>query len=96
MKKIVTRQTVEHVAAVARLDLTEKELKKLEQDLNSILAAFKILDKAPVKGVEASYHPIPVFDVMREDNIEKGFTPEQALGNTDHKERGFFKGPKAI
>ncbi len=95
-KKIVTRETVEHVARVARLELTEKEVKEMEKDLNNILSAFRELDKADVKGIEPSFHPLPVQDVFREDVPEKCFTPEEALGNTEHKERGFFKGPKAV
>jgi len=95
-KKIVTRETVEHVARVARLELTEKEISSMEKDLNNILSAFKDLDKAPVGKEEPSFHPILITDVTREDVPEKCFTPEEALGNTRHKERGFFKGPKAV
>ena len=94
--KIVTRQTVEHVARIARLELTEQEIKQFEKDLNNILSAFKDLDKAPVKNIEPSFHPLSITDVTREDIEEKCFTPEEALGNTEHKERGFFKGPKAV
>ena len=94
--KIVTRETVEHVARVARLELTEKEISQMEKDLNNILSAFKELDKADVKGIEPSFHPMLITDVTRADVPEKCFTPEEALGNTKHKERGFFKGPKAV
>jgi len=95
-KKLITRETVEHVARIARLDLTEKEAEQMEKDLNNILAAFKDLDKAPISKVEPSFQPLPVTDVLREDVPEKCFSSEQALGNTVHKERGFFKGPRAV
>jgi aspartyl-tRNA(Asn)/glutamyl-tRNA(Gln) amidotransferase subunit C len=95
MQKI-TRRTVEHAAGAARLELTEKETKQMEKDLNSILSAFRELDRAPVKGIEPTFHPLPLQDVLREDNPEKCFTHEEALGNTAHKEQGFFKGPKAV
>ena len=96
MKKIVTRQTVERVARVARLELADKELGQMEAELNSILAAFRGLDKAPLNGVEPSFQPLPLADVLRDDAPEQCFTPEEALGNTQHKERGFFRGPKAV
>jgi aspartyl-tRNA(Asn)/glutamyl-tRNA(Gln) amidotransferase subunit C len=95
MQKI-TRKTVEKVAKTARLDLSEKETKQMEKDLNSILSAFKELDRAPVKNAKPTFHPIPLQDVLREDVQEKCFTHEEALGNTEHKENGFFKGPKAV
>ena len=94
--KIVTLKTVEHVAQVARLKLTEKEKELMEKDLNNILGAFREMDKADVKGVEPTFQPLPSENVLREDTPEKCFTPEEALGNTQHKERGFFKGPKAV
>ena len=96
MQKKITKQTAMHVAQVARIDLTEKEAKQMEKDLNSILYAFKELDKADVKNTEPTYHPMPLADVLRDDMLEKCFTHEEALGNTAHKEQGFFKGPKAI
>jgi len=96
MKKIVNRQTVEHVARTARLSLLDKEKKEMESDLNEILGAFRVLDKAPVKELEPSFHPVPMQDALREDAVENGFSPAMALGNTEHKERGFYKGPKAI
>ena len=71
-------------------------MKQMEKDMNSILDAFKDLDKAPVKGAKPTFHPVPLENVLREDVPEKCFTHEEALGNTAHKENGFFKGPKAV
>ncbi len=93
MKKI-TEETVEHVAAIARIKLTPSELKRMQKDLTEILAAFKTLDEAP--GAEPSFQPVPMENVMREDIIEEPLPRDIALKNTKHKEKGFFKGPKAI
>lgn len=92
MKKI-NEETVKHVADLARLKLTASDLKKMQKDLNDILAAFKTLDEAPV--AEPSFQPIPMENVLREDAPEKCLSNEEALKNTKHKEKGFFKGPRA-
>lgn len=92
MKKI-TEETVKHVADLARLNLTASEIKKFQKDLTEILAAFKTLDEAPT--AEPSFQPIPMENVYREDVTEKCLTNQEALKNTRHKEKGFFKGPKA-
>ncbi|MBI4174761.1 MAG: Asp-tRNA(Asn)/Glu-tRNA(Gln) amidotransferase subunit GatC, partial [Candidatus Aenigmarchaeota archaeon] len=92
MKKI-TEETVEHVAAIARIKLTPSELKRMQKDLTEILAAFKTLDEAP--SAEPSFQPVPMENVMREDIIEEPLPRDIALKNTKHKEKGFFKGPKA-
>jgi aspartyl-tRNA(Asn)/glutamyl-tRNA(Gln) amidotransferase subunit C len=93
MKKI-DEAVVKHVAKLARLDLTEREAKKFEKDLSEIITAFKILDDAP--NAEPSFQPIAMRNILRDDSIEKGLSQEEALHNTKHKEKGFFRGPKAV
>ncbi len=93
MKK-VTEDTVMHVAKLARLNLTASEARKFQKDLNEILAAFRTLDEAPT--AEPSFQPLQMENVMRADEPERCLTNQEALRNTKHKEKGFFKGPKAI
>lgn len=83
------------VAKIARLELAETELKKVESDLKSIIKAFGDLDDLDT-DCEPSFQPIPMKNVARDDVIEKSLSQADALSGTIHKERGFFKGPKAI
>jgi aspartyl-tRNA(Asn)/glutamyl-tRNA(Gln) amidotransferase subunit C len=93
----ISIETVKHVAEVARLDLTEAELKKFQKDLNDILSAFRELDEAnPGKNIEPSFQPLPVKDITREDVVEKSLSQNNALENTKHKQDGYFKGPRAV
>ncbi|MBS3050710.1 MAG: Asp-tRNA(Asn)/Glu-tRNA(Gln) amidotransferase subunit GatC [Candidatus Aenigmarchaeota archaeon] len=90
----ITEETVKHVAQIARLHLTASECRHFQKDLTEILAAFRTLDEAPT--AEPSFQPVPMENVMREDIIEEPLPREVAMKNTKHKEKGFFKGPKAI
>lgn len=92
----LTPEVVRHVAKLARLELSDAELKKFSRDLNDILAAFKELDKAPVKGVEPSFQPLPTMNIVRQDITGKSLANEDALKNTKHKEKGFFRGPRSV
>jgi len=87
---------IEKVASIAKISLTDAEKKKFEKDMIGILEAFGTLDKADVKGIEPAFQPIPVKNVLREDEIEPCLSQEDALSNTKHKENGFFKGPRVI
>lgn len=91
----VTPEIVKHVAAAARLELTETEIKRFAKDLNNILLAFKDIDKVKA-NVEPSFQPLEIKDILRNDKAEKCLTQDQALANTKHKEGGFFKGPRAV
>ena len=95
-KKVIEKKTVKKVADLARINLTEKELEKFSKDLESILEAFKKLDKVNTDKVKPSFQPTPIKNVFRKDEVKKGLTQEEALANTKNKEKGYFKGPKAV
>ena len=83
-----------HVARIARLNLTKKEAKRYQKDMNEILAAFRTIKT--VNAAKPSFQPLDVKDVFRKDEVEKCLPREEALRNTNHKENGFFKGPRAV
>jgi len=94
---MVDEKTVKKVAETARVSLTKTELKEISEDLNSILNAFKDLEHLKMgKNVKPSFQPLEIKDVTRKDKTEQGLTQEEALSNTRQKERGYFKGPKAV
>ena len=87
---------IDKVAKVARLSLTDAEKVKFEKDMKDILKAFSTLDKAKTDGVEPAFQPIETKNVLREDIVEECLSQEDALSNTEHKENGFFRGPKVV
>jgi len=93
---MMDRKTVEKVAEIARLRLTEEELDRFSKDMASILQAFKVLDKIETKDVKPTFQPVEIKNVMREDVIEPCISQEEALANTRNKEEGQFRGPKVI
>ncbi len=44
---MISKEEVEHIAKLARLELTEKEVEKMQKDLSAILDYFNLLKKAP-------------------------------------------------
>jgi len=83
---------VRRVAEAARLNLTDEELERYQQQLKVILEAFRELDEVDTEGVEPSFHPILLEDVLREDKPSKwSWDP---LANSEHKEDGYFRGPR--
>lgn len=90
------KKTVQHIASVARLKLTDKEIETFLPQLKEILDNFSELDKVDTKGVEAKFQPVALKNVMREDKVGHCVDREDALSLTEHKKDGYFKGPRAV
>jgi aspartyl-tRNA(Asn)/glutamyl-tRNA(Gln) amidotransferase subunit C len=92
----VTIKDVEHIAGLARLELTEDEKGKLTAQLNSILAYMEQLNKLDTTAVEPLSHVIDLSNVFREDIVKPGLETEEALGNAPARTEKFFKVPKVV
>ncbi|MGE5702927.1 MAG: Asp-tRNA(Asn)/Glu-tRNA(Gln) amidotransferase subunit GatC [Clostridia bacterium] len=89
----ITREQVEHVANLARLQLTEEEAVRYTKDLNAILDFAAKLNELDTSSVDATSHATDVKNVMREDVNRPSVSPETALRNAPEQEDGQFKVP---
>ncbi len=92
----VDEDTIKHVAAVARLELTPEEVKRFLPELKEILEIFSKLDSVDTDPVTPSFQPVALKDNLREDEIRRCFTQEEALKNNTQNKDGYIKGPKAV
>lgn len=92
----IDKKLIEHVAEVARLKLSKREIEKFTPQLKEILEAFSKIAKVNTDKIKESFQPIELKDFMREDIEEKSLSQEEALSLTKHKKNGYFKGPKVI
>ena len=92
----IDRKLLEHVAEVARLKLSEDEIKKFLPQLKEALEFFSKLNEINTNDAKPSFHPIELKNAMREDTEKECLSQEDALSLTEHKKDGYFKGPRAI
>ncbi len=92
----ITRQEVEHVAKLARLELSEREKEMLTDQLSNILTHFEKLNQLDTKNVAPTSHVLDITNVMRDDTPEESLPQERALANAPDKVTGFYKVPKII
>ncbi len=91
---MLTKQQVEHVAKLARLDLTEEEKELYTKQLSKILDYIDQLNEVNTEGIEPMTQPIPTVNGMREDIVKKQLDRSEVLSNAPHEEYGFFRVPK--
>ena len=92
----VDRNLLEHVAEVARLKLTEEEIRKFLPQLKEALEFFSQLKEVNTDNVKPSFQPVELKNTMREDEEKKCLSQDEALSLTEHKKEGYFKGPRAV
>lgn len=92
----ISRQEVEHVAMLARLELSEEEVATYTEQLNSILDYAAMLDQLNTDGIAPTAYAVPLHNVIREDQVLPSFDREKVLANAPVAEDGFFKVPRIV
>lgn len=92
----IDESKVRAIAHLARLKLTDDEVRRFGDQLSSILEYVDKLSHANTDGVEPTAHPLPVLNVFRDDVPGPSLTVEQALANAPAKDPPFFKVPKVL
>jgi aspartyl-tRNA(Asn)/glutamyl-tRNA(Gln) amidotransferase subunit C len=92
----ITKKDVEHVALLSRLDLTEEEKEAYTKQLNSIIDYMNKINELDTEGVEPTAHVLPIYNVMREDEVGESLDREKVLENAPEKENGQFKVPRIV
>jgi len=92
----LTREEVEHVALLGRLELDEQEIDRFTQQLNSVLEYFEQLREIDTQGVPPTSHVIPLTDVMRDDELAPSLPVEDILANAPSRIAETFRVPKVV
>lgn len=92
----ISREDVEHIAKLAKLDLTEAEKDSMEDQLGAILEYMEKLDELDTDDVEPLSHVMELTNVFREDTAGESLERETALANAPESKDGFFIVPKVI
>lgn len=92
----ITKETIEHVANLARLNLNEEEKSMLTLDMEQIISYVDKLNELDTSEVKPTDHVIPISNVFREDKSEPSYPREKVLANAPSSEDGCFKVPKIV
>ena len=87
---------VEHVAELARLELTDAEKERFAEQLSNILTHIDKLNRLDTDSVEPTSHVLPVKNIFRDDVSRELFLEGNSLDNAPDKDRNYYKVPKII
>ncbi|MFM8594346.1 MAG: Asp-tRNA(Asn)/Glu-tRNA(Gln) amidotransferase subunit GatC [Chloroflexota bacterium] len=87
----LSREDVEHVAALARLGLTDDEVTRLQDQLSSILEHIAVLDRLDTSAIPPTAQVIALSNVLRDDAERSSLPREELLANAPRSMDGFFE-----
>lgn len=87
---------IHYVANLARLELTDSEEHELGSQLSEVLGYVEKLKEVDVTGIDAMAHPMPLVNVMRDDEIGDSLPHAEAMENAPQVLNGLFQVPKIV
>ena len=93
---IIDKKTLEHLAALSRIDIDPKKEEKLLGNLEKILAYFEELKAVDTDGIEPAAGGTTLTNVFREDKDSLRLPNEKALEQFPEKKNGFLKIPQVF
>ena len=92
----ITIKEVEHVARLARLELSEEEKERTRAQLDSILSYIDKLNELDTSAVEPTSHVLPMTNVFREDEVRPSLSREEAMASAPDRQDVFFRVPRIL
>ncbi len=92
----IDKETVEKVAHLARLELSEAEKQDMIQDMSKILDFMAKLNELDTTGVEPLIYMTDGANILREDVVKQQITHEEALQNAPKHDKDYFLVAKVI
>lgn len=76
---MLDRQEVDHVARLARLELSDAEAERMASELSKVLEHIEAIRSLDLDGVEPTSHVVDVVNALRADVPHRSLAPEVAL-----------------
>jgi len=90
---MISKEEVKHIAKLARLGLTQKEIEKMQKELSSILDYIEKLKEVDVSNVEPMSHSVEVKNIMRKDEKSRKYEVKSSrlMGLAPETREGYLK-----
>jgi aspartyl-tRNA(Asn)/glutamyl-tRNA(Gln) amidotransferase subunit C len=92
----LSRPEVEHVAYLARLGLSDDELRRLEGELNHILDQYAVLARLDTEAIPPTAQTIELENILRDDVPRPSLPVADVVGNAAASEGGFVVVPAIL
>ena len=92
----ISKEDVDKIARLAKLELSEDERNKFAKQLGDIISYVEKLDEVDVSNVEPLAHVNDLMKVTRDDKSRPSLDKEQVFRNSPQHDKDYFLVPKVI
>lgn len=92
----ITRELLDKIAHLSRLEFDEKDAEKMMADMTAIVEWVEKLKEVDTEGVEPLTTMSHEINVVRDDEVKDQLSHERALFNAPKKDEEYFRVPKVI
>jgi len=92
----ISKEDVDKIARLAKLELSEDERNKFAKQLGDIISYVEKLDEVDVSNVEPLAHVNDLMNVTRDDKSRPSLDKEQVFRNSPQHDKDYFLVPKVL
>jgi aspartyl-tRNA(Asn)/glutamyl-tRNA(Gln) amidotransferase subunit C len=91
----ISKDEVLHVARLARLELTDDEVARFQEQLSAIIGAVSKVSELDLADVPPTSHPLEIANAWAEDEPHACLTLDEAFANAPDRDGDYFRSPPA-
>lgn len=92
----IDRTTLEKIAHLARLEIDEKDIPKMMEDMSKMVSFVEKLNEVDTEGVEPLTTMSHEINSLRDDVVKDQLSKDDVLKNAPKKDENFFRVPKVL
>jgi len=93
---MIDKKTIEKIAKLGRLQISDKEAAEYGEQLSKVLGHFEQIAKVDTKGIEPLVTPSDMPAFWREDKVVQDLTAEEIVANAPQKTGNLFTVPPVV
>ena len=92
----ISKEQIMHIANLASLNLSDKEIEKYTEDMKEILEFANMINNVNTDGMDETIGANANSNVFRKDEVKDFENKELLLKNAPSQDEGMFRIPKVI
>jgi aspartyl-tRNA(Asn)/glutamyl-tRNA(Gln) amidotransferase subunit C len=93
---MIDRKSIEHIAKLARLYITDEEAQQYGDQLQKVITHFEKVAQINTTGIEPLVTPTDIPSLWREDKVSQEFSAEEMVANAPQKTGNLFTVPPVV